>query len=455
MSKRAREADEDNKSEQPLTKEARKDDNSGAAHVPDPLSPPPRTSIKFFNNAYNSLLADKMVSIAVVGAKGCGKSAFLNTLLNKGKADSWPLHSALGAFGVTMNFIFIRYAKGNFRAFHNGSELFSVEDIDLVLPALKNHRGIKGDISLVGPFPGLPENLEVIDCPGWGDASLFEFHRILYRTDAIAVVTPRLATRDQLAQALTLASGARQESPLVFNVHFGQAASGYDLLDWQMKVELPTTLSVAREGTDAWSLYQTITEYRQRGISERGRFLRSRYQALRKMGRYRSAERQKPKLVEESVLLALRSKLTFLNWSRSESDWPLSWPVKPLGEELTSTLDPVGVLLRFYFSLLGQSRVLLQELFDKTVKEFGLREVDLLQGWARFWDYHFLDDIKEGAEEVSKVWLHERNATDKNWITIQSALLPVKQAIRENMEKVLVGLIEQLDLVLLVNDIDE
>lgn len=416
--------------------------------TPSPSHPPlPSVKLTFLEKAAKSLarLEEKYkFSMAVVGTKGVGKSAFINALLNEGKSETWPLHSAFGAMGVTLNFTYISYAEGDFRASdETKKELFAVKEMMDILKAMKGIRGVvKGKIYLSGPFPGLPPTLTLIDCPGWGDASLVTFHEVLSTMDAVAVHTNRLASDYDLAQSITLAMGGTSPfwrlPPLLFNVHMGEAVTGQVLQDWLGDIHVPiTALSVGRKGTKTADLLQCIMDHHETELLQLRTFLRQEYAVLGKVERDRPDWKNED--IKENILLKLRSQFTFLNWKIMESSWPLSHPVDPLSNELVSTLDPEGVYLRCAFALVDLSRRVLEYLFAE------LKEILPIHHWSRAWRAPQYVLLEEGAKQVAKDWIHERDSGDRNWLTIQKELLPFKEDIRRNLDALLVQMIDELE----------
>lgn len=187
------------------------------------------------------------VTLAFVGTRGVGKSGLINTILIGGRPEgttrdpAYPLPSRLGERGVTRHFL--RVARRDVPATFSitcASEKINVTcaSFEELAPALDALRAAPGAVvDVTGPFPGLPAQVTLIDCPGWGDASLARYYQLFTGTvDAIIVVSARDETNfdsDAMREAMFLAlptSGLTESAPrsLVMNACFNGFNTAYD-----------------------------------------------------------------------------------------------------------------------------------------------------------------------------------------------------------------------------------
>lgn len=147
----------------------------------------------------DAVAIQRPITIAFVGERGVGKSGLINAaLLGTGAAErdpSYPLPSAFGQFSVTRHFL--RVSSSDAASF----SMTSPEGVTAALDTMKHVRATLAAFSkldvetrtfnVTGPFPGLPRHVTLIDCPGWEDAPVAEFYRVLATADAIVTVTAR------------------------------------------------------------------------------------------------------------------------------------------------------------------------------------------------------------------------------------------------------------------------
>lgn len=174
----------------------------------------------------------KIYSVAVVGDRGVGKSAWLNSLLTEGKSCDFPLPSHASAQGVTQCMITVRYMPGTFVCTCRDApavpvtHLFMAATMEEVPGAMEAaFKAAKGkglnNLTLCGPFPGLASatRLLLVDMPGWCESNVPAADMVvnLMDSDGVVLVTKSRAILDQARRLLAYGVGpGRRTVPLLY-----------------------------------------------------------------------------------------------------------------------------------------------------------------------------------------------------------------------------------------------